>query len=118
MSHLPVPVLLAQLSLELGALQRMAADMEASVDDMIERHGRVLDARSIQNLQLLDILNQTLLALSQFAAGAAGLASPHWQLDGTAAASGLKLASLAQRLSRGAGQAGRIEAEDYELFSD
>ena len=66
MSQLPLSVLLNQLSLELGALQLMAADMEATVDDMIERHATVLDARSIQNLQLLDILNQTLLALAQW----------------------------------------------------
>ena len=58
-SHgLALPQLLTQLAHELGALQLMAADMEASVDDVIERHAGSLDARSIQNLQLLDILNQ------------------------------------------------------------
>ena len=151
MSHLPLSVLLNQLSLELGALQLMAADMEATVDDMIERNAGVLDARSIQNLQLLDILNQTLLALAQFAANTAALASPGiagtfattigigiaasilsavfgtaiaalaspgWQVDGQSAVSGLKLASLAQRLSRGAGHAVTVQDEVYELFSD
>ena len=116
--HLPLPVLFTQLASELGALQLMAADMEATVDDMIERHAGVLDARSIQNLQLLDILNQTLLALSQFAANAGALAAPHWSVDGREATSGLKLASLAQRLARGAGAAGRMQADSYELFSD
>ena len=105
MSKLPLPVLLAQLSHELGALQLMAADMEATVDDMIERHAGVLDARSIQNLQLLDILNQTLLALAQFTATTAGLASPAWSVDGHATVDGITLASLAQRLARGSGQA-------------
>ena len=117
MSELPLPVLLTQLSHELGALQLMAADMEATVDDMIERHATVLDARSIQNLQLLDILNQTLLALARFAANTAALSAPEWQVDGGAAVSGLTLAGLAQRLARGAGQAVRDEAESYELFS-
>lgn len=115
---LELPVLLAQLSHELGALQLMAADMEATVDDMIERHAGVLDARAIQNLQLLDILNQTLLALSQFAANAAVLASPGWAVDGRAATDGLKLASLAQRLARGSGHAARTQADCYELFSE
>ncbi len=118
-SHpIALPVLLAQLSHELGALQLMAADMEATVDDMIERHAGVLDARSIQNLQLLDILNQTLLALSHFAANASELASPHWAVDGRAATEGIKLASLAQRLARGAGQPGKVQAESYELFTE
>ena len=118
MSLLPLPVLLSQLSHELGALQLMAADMEATVDDMIERHAGVLDARSIQNLQLLDILNQTLLALARFAANTAELSSADWRIEGGRAVAGLTLASLAQRLSRGAGQAGRVESESYELFSD
>jgi hypothetical protein len=118
MTDLPLPVLLSQLSHELGALQLMAADMEATVDDMIERHAGVLDARSIQNLQLLDILNQTLLALARFAANTAELAAPEWTLDGQAAVSGLTLASLAQRLARGAGRAAKAEEESYELFAD
>jgi len=118
MSNLPLSQLLSQLAHELGALQLMAADMEATVDDMIERHATVLDARSIQNLQLLDILNQTLLALAQFAANTAALAAPDCKIDGPAAVTGIKLASLAQRLSRGTGQAVKAEADSYELFSD
>ena len=118
MSHPPLSMLLAQLSHELGALQLMAADMEATVDDMIERHAGVLDARSIQNLQLLDILNQTLLALARFTANTAALSAPEWRIDGAQAIAGLTLASLAQRLARGGGQAGRAEAESCEFFSD
>ena len=116
--QLAMPVLLGQLAHELGALQLMAADMEASVDDMIERHAGVLDARSIQNLQLLDILNQTLQALSAFAGTAATLAQPHWTVDGQAATAQLKLVGLAQRLARGAGSPGKAEADCYELFAD
>ena len=115
---LAVRSLLKQLSHELGALQLMAADMESTVDDMIERHAGVLDARSIQNLQLLDILNQTLLALATFADNAAALASPVWTVDGRAATADLKLASLAQRLAKGAGSASKAANESYELFSD
>jgi hypothetical protein len=110
--------LLKQLAHELGALQLMAADMESSVDDVIERHARMLDARSIQNLQLLDIVNQTLLALAAFAGNAAALSPPEWKIDGNAATAGLKLAGLAQRLARGGGSAGRTPADAYELFSD
>ncbi len=116
--QLSMPVLLRQLAHELGALQLMAADMEATVDDMIERHAGVLDARSIQNLQLLDILNQTLLALSAFAANTAVLSSPNWEVDGKAATAGLKLASLAQRLARGSTGASKPPAESYEFFSE
>lgn len=118
MGKLPLPVLFAQLAHELGALQLMAADMEATVDDMIERHAGALDARSIQNLQLLDILNQTLQALARFAANTADLAAPDWQVDGPSTVAEIKLASLAQRLARGAGQSAKAEAECYELFSD
>jgi len=110
--------LLTQLSHELGALQLMAADMEATVDEMIERHAEVLDARSIQNLQLLDILNQTLLALSRFAFNAASLAPQGHLVDGVAAVGGIKLASLAQRLARGSGHATAPESGAYELFSE
>jgi len=117
-AELAMPALLRQMAHELGALQLMAADMEASVDDMIERHAGVLDARSIQNLQLLDILSQTLQALSAFTEKAASLASPEWRLDGRAAAAELKLASLAQRLAKGAGSAEKAEADAYELFAD
>lgn len=118
MSKLPLPTVITQLSHELGALQLMAADMEATVDDMIERHAGVLDARSIQNLQLLDILNQTLLALARFAANTAQLSAAHWTIDGRATVDGITLASLAQRLSRGSGHALKVEADSYELFSD
>ena len=117
-----MPALLRQLAHELGALQLMAADMESSVDDMIERHAGVLDARSIQNLQLLDILNQTLLALATFAGNAASLSPPDWRIDGKAVTAELKLASLAQRLARGGGGAAKPAAlpgdQSSELFAD
>jgi hypothetical protein len=116
--ELAVTALLTQLAQELGALQMMAAEMESSVDDMIERHAGVLDARSIQNLQLLDILNQTLLALAAFAGNAGSLAAPEWRISGRAATAGITLASLAQRLARGGGSAARTPADAYELFSD
>lgn len=117
-NQLPLPVLLTQLAHELGALQLMASDMESSVDDMIERHAGSLDARSIQNLQLLDILNQSLLALATFSANAAALASPCWTVDAREATSGITLASLAHRLAKGSGGGEKVEAETYELFSD
>jgi hypothetical protein len=120
--EMAMPALLRQLAHELGALQLMAADMESSVDDMIERHAGVLDARSIQNLQLLDILNQTLLALATFAGNAASLSPPDWRIDGKAVTAELKLASLAQRLARGGGGAAKPAAlpsdQSYELFAD
>jgi hypothetical protein len=115
---LTMPALLTQLAHELSALQRMAADMENAVDDMIEHHAGVLDARSIQNLQLLDIVSQTLQALATFASNASTLASPDWRMDGVAATAGIKLASLAQRLAHGSGTAGKAHVDSYELFSD
>jgi hypothetical protein len=120
--EMAMAALLRQLAHELGALQLMTADMESSVDDMIERHAGVLDARSIQNLQLLDILNQTLLALATFAGNAASLSCPEWRIDGKAVTAELKLASLAQRLARGGGGAAKPAAQScdqsYELFAD
>ena len=112
MSELSLPALFSQLSHELAALQRMAADMEATVDDMVERHPGMLDARSIQNLQLLDILNQTLLALARFAANSAALAAPGWQVDGQASVAGLTLAGLAQRLRHLEAQPARAAGDE------
>jgi hypothetical protein len=115
-----LPSLLRQLARELEALQLMAANMETSVDDMIERHAEVLDTKSMQNLQLLDIMNQTLTALSVFADVTASLASPQWVVDAEAATAQLKLASLAHRLARGVDHKTETasEPDDYELFGD
>jgi hypothetical protein len=115
-----LPVLLRQMARELESLQLMAANMETSVDDMIERHAEVLDAKSMQNLQLLDIMNQTLAALSVFADVTASLASPQWAVDAEAATAQLKLASLAHRLAKGVAPQAVLTAEpdDYELFGD
>jgi hypothetical protein len=115
---LAMRALLQQLAHELCALQLMVQAMEGSVDAMIARHAGVLDARSIQNLQLLDILNQTLLALATCAGTAAALAPPGWTLDGKAATAGITLASLAQRLGKGTGSATAPCTDAYELFSD
>lgn len=115
-----LPNLLRQMARELEALQRMAADMESSVDDMIESHAEVLDAKSMQNLQLLDIMSQTLAALSVFAEVSATLASTEWLIDAKAATAPLKLASLAHRLAKGVHPApdAASEPDDYELFGD
>lgn len=115
-----LPVLLRQLARELESLQAMAANMETAVDDMIERHAEVLDAKSMQNLQLLDIMSQTLAALSVFADVTASLASPHWAVDAEAATAQLKLASLAHRLARGEDHTPphAEDGDDYELFGD
>lgn len=115
-----LPVLLRQMARELEALQLMAANMESSVDDMIERLAEVLDTKSMQNLQLLDIMNQTLAALSVFADVTASLASPQWLVDADAATMQLKLASLAHRLAKGVDQKPEAASagDDYELFGD
>lgn len=115
-----IPVLMRQLARELEALQSMAANMETTVDDMIERHSEVLDTKSMQNLQLLDIMSQTLAALSVFADVTASLSSPHWAVDAEAATAQLKLASLAHRLARGVDLVPRPaeDGDDYELFGD
>lgn len=116
--EIAMPALLRQLARELGQLQAMVADMEGSVDGMIERHAGTLDAQSIQNLQLLDILGQTLATLSSFAELASALSSPGWCIDGKAATATLKLASLAQRLAKGEDPPGETPGESYELFGD
>ena len=61
-------------------------------------------------------MNQTLLALAQFAANTAALAAPGCKVDGLAAVTGIKLAGLAHRLSRGTGHAVKDDSESYELF--
>ena len=115
---LPVPALLRQLAQELEALQHMSAEIETAIDEVIERQTGTLDASGMRKLQLLDILNQSLVALAAFAAGAAALASPAWRIDGAAAAADLRLAGLAQRLSSGGGDAGAAPDNGVELFRD
>jgi len=115
---LAMRALLRQLAHELCALQLMVQAMEDPVNGLIARHAGVLDARSIQNLQLLDILDQTLLALATCAGTAAALAKPGWTIDGKAATAGITLAGLAQRLSEGTGNAAAASSAAYELFSE
>jgi hypothetical protein len=115
---LAISALLRQLAHELGALQLMAGEMESSVDDLIAGQAKVLDARSIQNLQLLDTVSQTLQALAAVAGNAAALSAREWKIDGKAATAGLKLAGLAQRIESGNASAGRAPAGHFELFSD
>jgi hypothetical protein len=119
MEHpLAVPALLRQLAHELAALQRMADEIEDAVDGMIAREAGMLDAASMRKLQLLDILKQSLLALAGFAERAAALAPPAWRIDGGAAAAGVTLSGLAQRLAAGGGDAGSASADDVELFRE
>lgn len=115
---LAISALLWQLAHELGALQLMAGEMESSVDDLIAGQAKVLDSRSIQNLQLLDTVSQTLQALAAVAGNAAALSAREWKIDGKAATAGLKLAGLAQRIESGNASAGRAQAGHFELFSD
>ena len=114
---LPVPALLRQLAHELEALQRMSAEIETAIDEVIERESATLDATSMRKLQLLDILNQSLVALSTFAGRAAALAAPAWRIDGAAAAADIRLAGLAQRLAAGGGDAS-LSDDGVELFLD
>lgn len=109
--------LLRQMAGELRQLGDMVSLMETSVDEMIERHAGALDASSIRNLQLLDILGQTLSALSVFSDVTATLARDDWMVDAGAATGSLKLASLARRLAGEPADHAPDEA-GYEMFTE
>jgi hypothetical protein len=110
--------LLAQLALELSALQSMADEIETSVGQLLGREEAVLDARGIQNLQLLDILNQSLRALSTCCANAARLAAPAWTIDGTAIIGGIELACIAQRLAGHGTHTSPAGEDGCEMFTE
>ncbi len=109
--------LLAQLALELSTLQSMADEVETSVAQLLGREDAALDARGIQNLQLLDILNQSLRALSTCCANAARLAGPAWTIDGSAVIGGIELACIAQRLAGRDAVTGTDSEGGCEMFT-
>ena len=115
-AKLPLAHALRQMGGELRQLSDMVQRMETAVDGMIERHAGALDTESIRNLQLLDILGQSLGALASFAENAASLARPAWTIDGRAATAGLTLASLAHRLVGDPLQPAAAAPSDCELF--
>lgn len=118
---LQMSALLRQLGRELASLQDMTSRLEASIDEIIERHAGAFTPETIRNLQLLDIVGQTLSALSLCCGTAAPLADPRWIINGRTATAGLPLASLAARLARGAregGDNGEQADGGYEMFGD
>ena len=120
-SSLAVPVLFHQLGHELLNLRAMVSRMEASIDGIIENHAGTLDAESIRNLQLLDIVGQTLNALAVCCGSASTLASADWIVDGKTVTEGLTLANLASRLARGIAGGDDTDQQAssaYKMFSD
>lgn len=110
--------LLAQLARELSTLQSMADEIETSVGQLLGPEDAGVGASGIQNLQLLDILNQSLQALSTCCANAARISEPGWEIDGAAATGGIALTGIARRLA-GAGAANSTSGEDdCELFPE
>jgi hypothetical protein len=104
---------------EIRHLATLVGAMESSVDEIIERFSGALEPRIIRDIQLIDLVGQTLHALSSFTENAAGQAQSSWRIDGARAASGLTLAGLARRLTAGA-VATAAPAEDasgdFEFF--
>lgn len=118
---LPVETVLSQMAEEIRALIKMVHAMEGSVDEIIERFSGILEPRIIRDIQLLDVVGQTLHALSSFTENAARQADPGWKIDGAAAAAGLTLSGLARRLSTGEPNvptASDGDGGDFEFFGD
>jgi hypothetical protein len=116
---LPMEIVLSQMAGEIRHLATLVGAMESSVDEIIERFSGALEPRIIRDIQLIDVVGQTLHALSSFTENAAGQAQSSWRIDGARAASGLTLAGLARRLTAGA-VATAAPAEDasgdFEFF--
>jgi hypothetical protein len=107
--------LLTRLAQELSTLQSIADEIETSVGQLLERDDAAITARGVQKLQLLDILNQSLGALSTFCTNAAARAAPEWTIDAAAATRGIVLTRLAERL---AGESPRASEDGWELFPE
>ncbi len=118
---LPVETVLSQMAEEIRHLGKLVTAMEGSVDEIIERFSGILEPRIIRDIQLLDVVGQTLHALSAFTENAARQSDPAWRIDGATAAAGLKLSGLARRLTAGGTEAAAPEQEgsgDFEFFGD
>ena len=118
---LQVETVLTQMAEEIRHLARMVGAMEGSVDEIIERFSGALEPRIIRDIQLIDVVGQTLHALASFTANAAKQAEPGWRIDGASAAVGLTLAGLARRLTAGdveTGPPAEAASGDFELFGE
>lgn len=119
---LAVGTMLSQMSEEIRHLAKLVGAMEGSVDEIIERFSGVLEPRIIRDIQLIDVVGQTLHALSSFTANVAKQADLDWRIDGASAAAGLTLAGLARRLTASGAADSGAPAQDgsgeFEFFGD
>ena len=106
----------APLSTVLLAVASEVADLAAAADSLQELVGSLLsdplamiDARAVEQGQVLDSIVQRLQGLQTFLGALAPAVSPEWSVDPREAADLLLLASLAQKLS---GVAVDVSAED------
>jgi hypothetical protein len=102
--------MLRALARELAAGREVALDLQLTTAELIARVG---DARcdAFLRLQALDRLTQTLGDLAAFTDALAGAAPPGWEIDGWAAARGLRLRDLAVRLATGDASCGAVPSD-------
>lgn len=97
-SHLvPLSSVMAQIGAELRMLVAAFGAVEAAVDAIVAESHRK-DARTVRDLQNLDLLAQSLQALATFTEDLSASVPQAWQVDTATAARSLTLAALARRL--------------------
>lgn len=110
-----VPALFARLSAELASLQAMTTEVEQALGDLIVPQAAP-GSGGLRTFQHLDLMNQTLQALSGFCAELAARSSPGWAIDAAGLTRQLPLAALARRLA-GEGAAPPGADQGVELFT-
>jgi hypothetical protein len=114
--NIPLPVLLARVAEELGALGGLAEDLQAAVGELAR--SAMADAAAVEDVQQMDALAQRLQALSAFTGRISGAAPASWRVDAGPAIAAVPLSALAARLA-GVEPAGDDEPSgDLDFFGD
>jgi len=106
---------------QLGAELRLMADVLGIVEEAVARIIAMVGERGnaiAGDLQNIDIIDQSLHALSAFIRELASDVPPDWSVDAGLAAKSLTLATLAGRLrfANSPAEAGHAAASDFEMF--
>ncbi|MDB5452919.1 MAG: hypothetical protein JWO33_1497 [Caulobacteraceae bacterium] len=95
MAHASSPLPMSQL---LAACARELTDLTQTCEALQDALSSGFGQAAIQDAQALDLVTQSLAALSQYLGAIGAAAPPDWILDATAVAQALPLAGLGARL--------------------
>jgi hypothetical protein len=107
---MPLAAALESCAAELAALGEICAGLQESLSPLLLR------AADVEKVQALDLVTQSLDALSSYLGAVATEAPAGAEVDAEAATSGLKLADLAARLAGGRGREDPEDAGELDMF--